>query len=75
MAVSDLVNLSGLVDDTECFAFVRQRRWPEGIRCPTCGNDAVIPAKPEVCAETATTTRSPAGGAVGAQRVQGASTT
>ena len=33
MAVSDLVNLSGLMDDAKCFAFVRQRRWPEGIRC------------------------------------------
>ena len=42
MAVSDLVNLSGLMHDAKCFAFVRQRRWPEGIRCPACGNDAVI---------------------------------
>ncbi len=42
MAVSDLVNLSGLMDDAKCFAFVRQRRWPEGIRCPICDNDAVI---------------------------------
>ena len=42
MAVSDLVNLSGLMDDAKCFAFVRQHRWPEGIRCPVCDNDAVI---------------------------------
>jgi len=42
MAVSDLVNLSGLMDDAKCFAFVRQRRWPEGIRCLACDNDAVI---------------------------------
>ena len=42
MAVSDLVNLSGLMDDAKCSAFVRQRRWPEGIRCPACDNDAVI---------------------------------
>ncbi len=42
MAVSDLVNLSGLIDDAKCFAFVRQHRWPEGIRCPACDNDAVI---------------------------------
>ncbi len=41
MAASDLVNLSGLMDDAKCFAFVRQRRWPEGIRCPGCDNDAV----------------------------------
>src|SRR4051794_24207611 len=37
-----LVNLSGLMDDAKCFAFVRQRRWPEGVRCPGCGSAAVI---------------------------------
>src|SRR3954451_6456158 len=46
MAASDaapgLVNLSGLMDDAKCFAFVRQRRWPEGVRCPGCSSDAVI---------------------------------
>ncbi len=42
MAVSGLVNLSGLVDDAKCFAFVRQHRWPDGVRCPVCDSDAVI---------------------------------
>ena len=42
MAAPDLVNLSGLMDDTKCFAFVRQHRWPEGVRCPGCGSSAVI---------------------------------
>src|SRR5215208_1604332 len=42
MAAPDLVNLSGLMGDTKCFAFVRQHRWPEGIRCPGCGSSAVI---------------------------------
>ena len=42
MAASDLVDLSGLMDDAKCFAFVRQRRWPEGVHCPGCGSDAVI---------------------------------
>src|SRR3954447_4802141 len=42
MAASDLVDLSGLMDDAKCFAFVRQRRWPDGVRCPGCGGDAVI---------------------------------
>jgi transposase-like protein len=42
MAASDLINLSGLMDDAKCFAFVRQRRWPDGVRCPGCGGDAVI---------------------------------
>src|SRR3982751_5657198 len=42
MAAADLVDLSGLMDDAKCFAFVRQRRWPEGVRCPGCGSDAVV---------------------------------
>jgi len=42
MAAPDLVNLSGLMDDAKCFAFVRQCRWPEGVRCPRCGSPAVI---------------------------------
>ncbi len=39
---SDLVNLSGLMDDAKCFAFVRQHRWPDGVRCPGCGGSSVI---------------------------------
>src|SRR4051812_11978791 len=42
MAAPDLVNLSGLLDDAKCFTFVRQRRWPEGVRCPCCDSGAVI---------------------------------
>jgi transposase-like protein len=42
MATSDLINLSGLLDDAKCFAFVRQQRWPEGVRCPSCDSEAVI---------------------------------
>ncbi len=42
MPASDLVNLSGLMDDAKCFAFVRQHRWPEGARCPGCGSSLVI---------------------------------
>src|SRR5437764_15422960 len=42
MSASDLVDLSGLMDDAKCFALVRQRRWPEGVRCPGCGSEAVI---------------------------------
>ena len=42
MAAIDLVNLSALLDDAQCFALVRQHRWPEGVRCPGCGSDAVI---------------------------------
>ncbi len=42
MAASDLVNLSGLMDDAKCFAFVRQHRWPEGVCCPACDSSSVI---------------------------------
>src|ERR671932_908711 len=41
-AAPGLVNLSGLMDDAKCFAFVRQHRWPEGVRCPGCDSGAVI---------------------------------
>ena len=41
MAVSDLVNLSALLDDAKCFALVRQHRWSEGVRCPVCGSSTV----------------------------------
>src|SRR3954468_12219570 len=42
MAASELINLSGLLDDAKCFALVRQRRWPQGVRCPGCTSEAVI---------------------------------
>ncbi len=42
MAAPDLVNLSGLMDDAKCFAFVRQQRWPQGVQCPGCGSPAVV---------------------------------
>jgi len=42
MPSSDLVNLSGLMDDAKCFALVRQHRWPEGVRCPGCASSLVI---------------------------------
>ena len=42
MTAPDLVNLSALIDDAKCFALVRQQRWPEGVRCPTCGSASVV---------------------------------
>ena len=36
-----LVNLSSLIDDAKCYELIRQHRWPEGVRCPTCGSAAV----------------------------------
>src|SRR3954452_13290217 len=42
MGTADPVNLASLLDDAKCFALVRQHRWPEGVRCPGCGSDAVV---------------------------------
>ena len=42
MAVSDMVNLSGLLDEAKCFELVRQHRWPGGVRCPDCDSAVVI---------------------------------
>src|SRR5437763_13432693 len=42
MAAPDLVDLASLIDDAECFALVRQHRWPEGVRCPGCDSNAVV---------------------------------
>jgi IS1 family transposase len=30
-------------DDDACKAYLVRRRWPEGVRCPRCGNQAVYP--------------------------------
>src|SRR4051812_25079120 len=66
MAASDLVNLSGLLDDAKCFALVRQHRWPDGVRCPGCDSSMVI--------REGVTTRSALGSGIAARRVQGALT-
>jgi transposase-like protein len=42
MAVSDLINLSALLDEAKCFELVRQHRWPEGVHCPGCNSTRVI---------------------------------
>jgi transposase-like protein len=42
MMATNLVNLTSLIDDAKCFAMVREFRWPEGVRCPGCGSDAVV---------------------------------
>ena len=43
MALSDLINLSGRMDDVKRFAFVRQRRWPNGVAALCAA------ATPELC--------------------------
>jgi transposase-like protein len=42
MAVCDMVNLSGLLDEAKCFELVRQHRWPDGVRCPDCDSAVII---------------------------------
>jgi transposase-like protein len=42
MAVSEVVNLSGLLDEAKCFELVRQHRWPDGVHCPDCDSAVVI---------------------------------
>src|SRR3954464_13606229 len=41
MPTPTLVNLPSLIDDAKCFELVRQRRWPGGARCPSCGSTSV----------------------------------
>ena len=41
MPMPTLVNLSSLIDDAKCFELVRQHRWPDGVRCPSCGGASV----------------------------------
>src|ERR687886_350347 len=41
MPTPTLVDLPSLIDDAKCFELARQHRWPEGVRCPSCGSAAV----------------------------------
>jgi transposase-like protein len=41
MTDKPLVTLSSLIDDAKCFDLVRQHRWPDGVRCPTCDSAEV----------------------------------
>ena len=36
-----LVNLPSLIDDARCYELVRQHRWPDGVRCPSCGSASI----------------------------------
>jgi transposase-like protein len=41
MPTPTLVDLSSLIDDARCFELVRQHRWPDGVRCPSCDSGSV----------------------------------
>lgn len=36
-----MIHLQNLLDDTKCYAKVRELRWPEGVRCPHCTSSSV----------------------------------
>jgi hypothetical protein len=40
MTATPLVNLAAPIDDAKCFALIRQHRWPDVVRCPSCGSAA-----------------------------------
>jgi transposase-like protein len=39
---NDLIRLSSLLDDAKCFDLIRRQRWPDGVRCPSCGGGHVV---------------------------------
>ena len=36
-----MLHLQNLLDDAKCYDEVRERRWPEGVRCPHCASPEV----------------------------------
>ena len=36
------VNIKPLVEDAQCYQTVRERRWPDGVVCPSCESKQVI---------------------------------
>src|SRR6266478_4522739 len=36
------VNIKNLIDDVQCYQTVRELRWPDGARCPSCESQHVI---------------------------------
>lgn len=35
------IQLTHLIDDEKCFEVVRQLRWPDRVRCPTCNGEKI----------------------------------
>jgi transposase-like protein len=40
--LTELIRLSGLLDEAKCGELIRQQRWPDGVRCPSCDSAAVV---------------------------------
>jgi hypothetical protein len=36
------VNIKHLIDEVPCYQTVRERRWPDGVVCPSCQSTQVI---------------------------------
>ena len=36
------VNIKNLIDDAQCYQTVRELRWPDGVKCPSCESQHVI---------------------------------
>ncbi|SBT09560.1 Insertion element protein (fragment) [Candidatus Accumulibacter aalborgensis] len=36
-----MFHLQNLLDDAKCYDEVRERCWPEGVRCPHCASSEV----------------------------------
>ena len=36
------VNIKHLIDEVQCYQTVRELRWPDGVRCPSCESQDVI---------------------------------
>jgi transposase-like protein len=36
-----MIPIQALIDDVKCFETVRNRRWPDGVQCPTCDSAEV----------------------------------
>lgn len=36
------ISIHRLIDDGKCYEMVRELRWPDGVRCPHCGEQNVV---------------------------------
>ncbi|RDH42395.1 transposase [Zooshikella ganghwensis] len=36
-----MINIKQLVNDEQCYQFIRQRRWPDGVSCPHCQGNRI----------------------------------
>jgi len=37
-----MLTLTDLLDETRCFALLREQRWPDGVSCPRCGSVSIV---------------------------------